>query len=322
MLGNSIALMTLALMLGSEGRRTEGPWRAGLYTLAIVIALAAVALQLIVNALPAVGTTLSAIFGNAVSWFILAISLFFVLRPFWQRKPVSEIPGGMRGVDIAEIDREAKIFEAMQSRFSSEIDQLKMVLRAEKETDRSNLEALQVKLNELGELSNSNHNYVRRQVASLYDALAAVYHRERLHHLAQKIEAGAVELAAPSQQGKSLDQNEWERWQANEGAWRFALNNWCELAACYVRGIDKKVLTAPDDHYKQKGVATIDQFPNRDPEAFFEYKTFFALWKNWKNSREDAERAVHQVAFNGGTAGSRPIFPGGGKMEELGAKGL
>jgi hypothetical protein len=87
MLSNSIALLTLALMLASEARRATGAPRAGLYTLATVIALIALALKPITGWVPAVGTTLTNIFGSPVAWFVLLMGLFFALRPFWTKPP-------------------------------------------------------------------------------------------------------------------------------------------------------------------------------------------------------------------------------------------
>lgn len=102
MLGNTIALLTLALMLASEGKRTEGIWRPGLYTLAVIVGLIALALEPIARELPAVGTTLSAIFGNPLAWFVLLMGLFFVLRPFWAKRP-PELSDGDRAVYAATL---------------------------------------------------------------------------------------------------------------------------------------------------------------------------------------------------------------------------
>ena len=87
MLANTIALLTLAVMLASEGKRTEGGWRTGLYTLATIVALVALALKPIADRLPSVGTALTNIFGSPLAWFVLAMGLYFALRPFWAKQP-------------------------------------------------------------------------------------------------------------------------------------------------------------------------------------------------------------------------------------------
>jgi regulator of replication initiation timing len=148
-------------------------------------------------------------------------------------------------------------------------------------------------------------DWQRQQVASLYDALGAILHREQLRELGNSIEAGAKELSAPTELGTHLDQERWEGWQTNERAWRATLEQWCDLASCYHRDIKEKVLTLSEDHYLQTGVAEGDQFPQ--PEAFIAYKAFWGRLKNWRNWRGEADRAVQQVAFNGTAKCRRPI---------------
>jgi hypothetical protein len=67
-------------------------------------------------------------------------------------------------------------------------------------------------------------DYQRTQVASLYNALAAILHREQLRSLGAAIEAGAKMLSDPTDTGVSYSQKQWEEWQANESAWRSRLN--------------------------------------------------------------------------------------------------
>jgi hypothetical protein len=161
-------------------------------------------------------------------------------------------------------------------------------------------------------------DYFRQQVASLYNSLGAIFHRERLESLAIDIEAKAEELSAPTSMEMQLDEDLWEWWQGLHTTWKGIVFEWVNLAGCYAPGIEGKVLDVHPDQLQQKGKAKSSQFP--DAEAFITYKGFWIVLKQWRDWRQEAERAVHQVAFNGGTAGSRPIFPGGGEMEELGAK--
>jgi hypothetical protein len=206
---------------------------------------------------------------------------------------------------------------AVEARLIGELDGLKTEIQAQDDKTSSHLQTVESKVSELGQANNANHDCTRRQIASLYDALGAVYHRELLQEYAVYIEGGAKELSAPTKEGACYDQEAWERWEAKERGWRSILKAWCDLAACYSRGIDMKVLTVSEDQYRQTGVAQTAQFP---ADGIIAYKAFCARWKNWQNWRVEGERAVHQVAFNGGTAGSRPIYPGAGEMEELGAR--
>ena len=177
----------------------------------------------------------------------------------------------------------------------------------------SRIEEVRRDIEKLGDLNNQNLEYARRQIASLYDALAAVYHRERLKRFAAAIEAGGVELSSPIDLGTVYNEEQWKLWLTNERAWRKALEQWCHLASCYYSGIEEKVMTVSEAQYQEAGVAQAGQFPG---EGLIAYKAFRARLQNFRNWHAEAKRAVHQVAFNGGTAGSRPIYPGGGELEE------
>lgn len=90
MLANSIALLTLAVMIAFEARRAEGVARPGLYSLATVVALVAIALKPITAWLPVVGTTLTGIFTSPLAWFVLLMGLYLAIRPFWLGKATAE----------------------------------------------------------------------------------------------------------------------------------------------------------------------------------------------------------------------------------------
>ena len=151
-------------------------------------------------------------------------------------------------------------------------------------------------------------DYTRRQIASLYQALAAIGHRETLSELGEKIEEEADKLAQPTTGEVRFDENQWEKWEAKQAKWRLKLRHWCTLASSYSEGIEAKILDTPEDRYRETGQARIEQFPN--PEAFFAYKTFWILYKNWREHREEAERDVYAHAFAGATTNEKPIFPG------------
>lgn len=102
MLANSIALITLAVMLGSEASRARPPWNYGLWTLTTLVVLVAIGLQPIAGRLPQVGEFLTSIFSAPAAWFVLVIGLFLVLRPFWADKKVQT-----RSVSTLELSNRA-----------------------------------------------------------------------------------------------------------------------------------------------------------------------------------------------------------------------
>ncbi|WP_118857122.1 CvpA family protein [Sphingomonas mesophila] len=269
-------------------------------------------------------------------------------RQVWLPPPVSASTG-LKAYDDTKIREEVanlaslkkQIVEdyqrmsGLEVRTSDQIDQLKIEIRRREETIGSNIGALQDRIvqidatyaGEIAELKRALDKHNRENIAhhslnsdalrtrfdAVYRALGAMYHRERLLSLEQLLEDEATELAAPTQNLTTYDREQWGIWEAKERGWRRTLETWCDLANNYSPGIRDKVIAVSDDHYFQKGQATVDQFP--DAEAYIAYKRFCALWKNWKNWQLEALRAVHQVAFNGG--GRVPV-DGAGDFEELG----
>lgn len=93
MMANTIALLTLAFMVAAEARRASGGWRLGLYSLATIVALTAVALGPITSWLPTVGIFLTGVFGSPLAWFVLLMGLFLALRPYWAKAPRTTAEG-------------------------------------------------------------------------------------------------------------------------------------------------------------------------------------------------------------------------------------
>src|SRR4051812_24972099 len=93
MLGNSIALIGIAAMFGVGAHKAnERLPRIILTALAVIFALWAVLVQPITDASPKIGAFVTGIFAEPSSWFILAMALFFLLRPYWQGRLLPSPP--------------------------------------------------------------------------------------------------------------------------------------------------------------------------------------------------------------------------------------
>jgi hypothetical protein len=310
MLGNSIALLTLALMLASEGKRSAPPWQYGLFTVATIVALIAFALRPITDLLPSVGTTLSAIFGNPLAWFILLMGAFFVTRPFWLPKQSATSERALPVYGSSDLELEERIdgvettLREATTNLSGAIRSVDQRLEGVREYFGGVEGTTLKKLEKIEALLSLDRDYARQQVASLYEALGAIYSRERLMILAQGIEDLAKELDAPTINRATYTADNWVDWQATHSLWKRTLREWCDLARCYVDGVDG-IDDIHHDQLQQKGKAKVEQFP--DTEAFIEYKTFWIMLKQWRDFRAEAERAVINAAYNGGTTSSRSL---------------
>jgi len=88
MLGNTIALIAVAALFGIEAWKARGGIpRLTLTALAVMFALSGVFLKPFTDAVPKAGQIVADIFSQPAAWFVLAIGLFFVVRPLWQAKP-------------------------------------------------------------------------------------------------------------------------------------------------------------------------------------------------------------------------------------------
>lgn len=223
-----------------------------------------------------------------------------------------------------EIIDDYQRMSGLEARFSDMLDGLKDGIAQKNLSSASNHGVLQDKLSELQKaleaftgrqaaLDSLTADDVAIRLKTVFDAIGAIYHRERLIEMADRLEKGAKELQAPTTVKKHYDADEWGVWKSHEEAWRRVLEQWCDLADNYVSGLSGKILTVADSHYTTAGVADVGQFPIA--EDYIEYKRFCGRLKNWHNWQEEARRAVHQAAFNGG--GRQPMA-GAGYLEELG----
>jgi hypothetical protein len=327
MLGNSIGLLTLALMIASEGRNASGAWRYGLFALAALVAIGAAALKQITDEMPSVGTFLSGVFGSPVSWFVIFVALFFVLRPIWQGGSGSRLPpqydDATTKAELADLDAkiadlrttmkgatEALLNPIAEGKASGQVAVDELVRFRHEYSQQQGF--LMKRLDRMEADGSLQHDYVRRQIASLYQALAAIAHLEKIQEVAAEIEALGQELATPTTAEDYLDADKWEWWEEAEAVWMQKLRFWCALAGSYDPALEDDVMTVSELALKHgTGIAQANQFPTS--EAYIWYKTFAIRLIQWRANRIKGEDAIRDHAFNGATASERPLIVDHGK---------
>ena len=186
----------------------------------------------------------------------------------------------------------------LEARFDQALDKLKEAIQVREAVVDTNFKMQADRIVRLEALASLSSDKVATQISSVYGSLAAIYHREVLAHLGIEIARGAEALSAPTREAKVYDADGWQKWEDAEHDWATLLHQWCSLAGAYVEGVGDKIAEIPPSHYLQTGEAKSSQFP--DAEAYIAYKQFHARVKNWAGWKQEVERAVHQVAFNGG----------------------
>lgn len=270
-----------------------------------------------------------AIWMGIAALFLVAASLAMV-RYFRPLQSASPAPApNLLSADTAKLDQAAADIASMDLRTKETLSNIlqiqnlindrldKIEGRITKGEQRFGVteSAMMARFQGLDKILVGQDRYIRKQIAALFQSLAAVYHREQILNWSAALEAGASELQAPTIHGAVYDQEQWEEWEAKERAWRRGLEQWVSLGGCYVTTLYEHVFTVPDDHYKQTGVAEISQFPT--PEALFTYKAFCAVLKNWRGWQDEVNRAVIDAAFNGKTTNERPITLGESLLEAV-----
>ena len=252
--------------------------------------------------------------GSLLPWWgwLLVLQAVFVYALFeYVRRMAPSVPSGSSpDLDFTEIDKLRSQIEArvapIEQMNRSIVDDYQRMLALKGEFEESSADIYK-QLDALAAHQSLNADAVAARFNQVYGSLAAIWHRERLHHLAQALETAAAELSVPTTHEAHLDEDQWEAWEQKEQEWRAVLSQWCELAAPYVPPIREQVLTVPEEHYKQSGVATIKQFPT--PEALFTYKAFCAVLRNWREDRQEVYGVVHAVAFEARAPQNGALLP-------------
>jgi hypothetical protein len=324
-------VLTVAAAMAVKAFETTGLSRVFFWAAFGICAVAGIFARSISATWPGTSAAMGALGSSPVTWFLVFVGALIILRKPWasQRTSTEGTASSDKGLEATRIDIRLSELEArhaaVEEKNKAIIQDYQRMLGLESTFDErlarltDRVEGLKDGLSETI-IQSAGQNAgefesLKGQIQNIYDALGAIYHRERLSYLNLLLEKGADEPAAPTREGSSYNEEQWERWQANERAWRGTLEQWCSLAAAYVPDIEAKVLTTTNEHYQQKGTAEVQQFP--DAEAYILYKTFCGLQKNWQNWQEDVRRAVHQAAFN--SPGRKPVA-GAGYLEELGSR--
>lgn len=165
--------------------------------------------------------------GNLLPWWgwLLILQAIFVYALFEYVRRLS--PGG-NGSSYDDRNLKAEVQTLLNrvagndSRFASEMDNLKLAGRADNETVRSNHDALQDRIRSLEDRQSQNN-----------EALAAIYDRERMLTLAKVIDRQSLELGKPLAEGKVMNEKEWEDWKMSALHWESVVSQWANYAGRY-----------------------------------------------------------------------------------------
>ena len=293
-LSNSIALIAVAAMFGVEAWKANGRIpRVILTALVVIFVLSAVFLKLLSDAVPKVGTLVAATFSSPVSWFALALSIFFVARPYWTVSATSQTIATSEDASLEALRSETKQTVLSQTQYVNALD-----ARIERLTERID-RRLETDLTQMaltaGELAGFKAETEKRLLANDY-AFAAIGHREVLLDRASKLEQYADALSLEAHGDSLAPNDEWAKWETEYKCWRGALEDWLIFASPYCRDL-QVVKKLPDNIHKLSWTFGDTQFP--DSAAIHEYRSFCVIHHNWNDIKDKVHAAVRKVAFEG-----------------------
>jgi len=197
-----------------------------------------------------------------------------------------EAPTAVTELAYDDTDLRAEI-SGLDRRLIGALDALKEHVRSENESLRMGLHVLEEKITDL-----------RGQIDGQQRALLAIYHRERMLAIADVLDRDSLELGRPLDDGKTMDEEEWESWKADAQQWEIRAHEWAKWAAFYcgrdpVDDIKRITVEGLNENWGAKA----NQFP--DPEGLRIYKTFRIQVRNWACMRDVAHEKARRTAFEG-----------------------
>lgn len=295
LLSNTIALLTLALMLASEARQAQGRWRAGLFGFATVVALLAVALGPITKLLPAVGTFFDAIFGSPLAWFVLLMGAFFVFRPFWSGIRPTRDGAALNAAILSVAENHRNAIDEIRREFAEHKAHMELCYSAH---DQARL-SLASEIAELRRGGAALEETIKRNDEHIRQSLYAILARERLNEMGARIEELANELCRRLTEGERYTSKDWDEWVNAHHNWERTLGTWIDLARWYAKDVQSRVLTIDDREYDETWNVVDEQFPNAD--AVRRFKRHRIIQSHWELVRDQVSQGVERVAFSGMT---------------------
>lgn len=282
-----------------EAYKARGRARIALWAVAGVFGIAGFVWPFVNEKWASIGTWLGELVANPSTWFILAVTVFFVLRPLWT-KPAT----------IPRLDNEADGSVDFDAMIDARLDEfLATKLRAEFATHVA-LHAHDERFEQVDErlerqlVQIATHaaqifglqQDIEKRFTSLDYAISAIGHRDVILIQSAKLEAFAEQLNYPKE-GTLADDDAWSDWELALSKWETSMQHWLVHASPYLKEVGPMVENVPDDWYERDWQIGPDDFPSL--AALRRYQRWEGKRINWENARGRVLQLVTAVAFHG-----------------------
>lgn len=330
LIGTSVTVAGFAIAAGGWKHK----WLIrGLLAVAALLIVLAFTWQSVSRALPAVGSTLSAIAaagGLTLIALVAGLTGFAVLyRKF--KSLGTDAPSRDAAPDEEDVAKRLSRLEHnhgnLRDKFTKAEPQIEAISELGESVEaiaaeiaasqlvggpKAELDAAIKKLREDIDLANRRCVSIDEHVKREFEGVAAriedektrnrgsfyaLQSREILADLQSEIEADAALLYDRLKAGERYDRVAWERWENVHGVWWRKLNAWLEHGKWYAEDLIKKVIEFPDSAYRDEWTVTEEQFP--DAEAVRQFKRHRIIHSQWQESIEKVREGTSCVAFIG-----------------------
>jgi hypothetical protein len=339
MLNNAIALIAVAALFAVEAIKVKERLPRFIFAgIALFFALWAFMVNQIADAWPKVGAFVTGTFSQPVSWFVLAVALFFVLRPFWHRGRINSAgETTLPALDHTETDR----LRGELNQQAERLDRIGETLEAVTKLNASTNESLIKFIGELNDRTASLSESFWKALAEHKDHMSECYSAQDearlkgLSHLNGEIEAirgdcaglqekidtlfmafqairaienearlaGAIQFEGEYLTGRvnakePVKGMHWADWQTHHTTFESAMEQWAKIAQGWHLNVDKALGSVQPRDLTSKQGEEIDELFEGSSPVII-YKTFALKFERWKSFRSHLVTTLNIVAFGG-----------------------
>jgi hypothetical protein len=141
------------------------------------------------------------------------------------------------------------------------------------------------------------------KIEGLKWSILAIYHRERMLELAQKIDVLGSEVGLKNNIDQRFDDVEFENWEIRFLEWRSIVSAWSRYASFYANhDVMNDIERLDEAGLREDWGVNSSQFPD---EGLVKYKTFRIYLRNWSYVRDAIHQKVRAQAFEGQQTNTR-----------------
>jgi hypothetical protein len=326
-----ILLLGSAVPVAVEAYKAKPPGFYVLWAITALLVVAGLVAPMLVS--KPVAAALYEMATNPGTWFVLAVGLFFVMRPFWQTKssppsaPVTldqlaangvlvqvgrlrEQLDALSGLDPASMDALRRDVGELSTRIKNteavvgaKVASLSKKVEEYQATHKTVIDDYQRMLAMEGRLDEAKEARakIEKTFGMIYISFQALLARERVQRFTEAIMREGEFLTSRVNAREPVKGEHWQEWRAHKTTYESAMRHWMDIARSWHPKMEEWINALHPAMLTDGRWAGIDdQFEGSN--AVIEYQTFAIQFENWKRFEGNILSAIHAAAFGGPNA--------------------